>query len=422
VTLAAPLVRPVGAALAGGALAGAVPLLRPFNLPSRITYTRTGIATGVTPAGLIYEVAADVPRFDAAGRLIWEGQRSTAYADVRTVGGTGWPPSGLTSPGTTVGPDGAASSAIILNEGTANSAHWTRTLGFSVTNGVSYAANFLVAAGTAATAQIAFLGTGWASTPSANFDLTGAGALGTTNGTLNGTPQITKIGNFYWIRAVAVATANVSTARVYLSMTDSLSATSIPTYTGTSRTLIASWGWIETGSTFGSTPVLPPAGAPALATRGTDTGIFSLFGGAGTIAFSAVPGQAAPAGVDQTLYSINDGTDANRLSIVNVAGGNSIVLRRVVGGAVTDSAAIGTQTPGTLLRGVLTWSGTTASAKLQGGTWRTQTSTSGGFTLGRQGNIIAGTSALFGVFGWGDLLPRSVSEAEADAIMARIPA
>jgi hypothetical protein len=414
VTLAAPLVRPVGAALAGGALAGSAPLLRPFNLSSRITYTRTGPATGVTATGLVYEVAADVPRFAEAGRLIGEGQRTNLEVNGKTVGRTGWTNIGLASAVAIVGPDGLADSATRLTEDTATSRHETTGANFSVTNGVAYAATIWVRPGAGAR-YVQISGAGGVIGGHVNYDLTGAGAV---TAAVTATGAIRLIGSWYLLTFLATASSTSSSSVLRLGFANGPSAARLPSYLGTGAILDASFADFQAGTFASST--IPTTGTAA--TRGADTGIFSLFGSAGTIAFSAVPGQAAPAGVDQTFYSINNGADADRLSIVNVAGGNSIVLRRVVGGAVTDSAAIGTQTPGTLLRGVLTWSGTTASAKLQGGTWRTQTSTSGGFTLGRMGNIIAGSSPLFGTMGWGDLLPRSVSEAEADAIMARIPA
>jgi hypothetical protein len=398
---------------------GGLALVRPFVLSRAVTYSRTGIATGVTAAGLVYEVAADVPRFDAAGRLIWEGQRSRLNTRGRLIGGAGWT---LTAMAATLtgGPGGGSDTASRLDEGATSAVHFVGQATVSFVSGISYSFSAIVKGETCTTCQLSTSSGAFGLNAWQNFNLS-SGVLGSGGASSIG-PRITSIGNgWYQVSMTAVATASTSGTPLILVMTPDASALRNPTYTGTNRTLLAFWGWCEDAAPFASSAILA-ASEPNTATRGTDTGIFNLFGSAGTIAFSAVPGQAAPAGVDQTFYSINNGADADRLSIVNVAGGNSVVLRRVVAGAVTDSAAIGTQTPGTLLRGVLTWSGTDAAAKLQGGTWRTQASTSGGFIRGRLGNIIAGSSPLFGTLGWGDLLPRSVTEAEADAIMARIPA
>jgi hypothetical protein len=386
---------------------GGLALVRPFVLSRAVTYTRTGLGTGVTAAGLVYEVAADVPRFDAAGRLIWEGQRTSQARNFALSGAV-------------AGTPGTAPTNVSITDGGSIS---RRIVGYATENG--YTCLDVEFTCTAVAAGIGFLVLDSSPTASAGDLVTGGCFLKIVSGT---PPTF-----FRWLVQTGAANALSGTFALPATLTNMAQTVTIPTggtiarfnlenrqagYTGVFVVRMAGLQ-VEVGA-FASTGI-PTTGAAAI-TRGADTGIFNLFGSAGTIAFSAVPGQAAPAGVDQTLYTVNDGTDANRLSVVNLAGGNSIVLRRVVAGAVTDSAAIGTQTPGTLLRGVLTWSGTDAAAKIQGGTWRTQSSTSGGFIRGRLGNIIAGSSPLFGTMGWGDLLPRSVSEAEADAIMARIPA
>jgi hypothetical protein len=399
------------------ALCGAdgLALVRPGSLLPPVTYTRTGPATGVTAAGLIYEVAANVPRFDAAGRLIWEGQSTTSTLRTQELGNAVWNPNGVTTAQTgATGPDGATASWLVTESG-ASVAH-RLVQSYSVSAGGLGHATAIIAAGTRRYVNV-FCVNGTAEF-GAQLDTTTMTIAGYQNGagTLIGSRISTLANGFRKVDVWGTLTA-ITSYFAGIATSDAVYAgNSQPAFVGTSTVQIwaISGGAGRPGSYLGATTLA--------VTRGSDTGVFNLFGSAGTIAFSAVPGQAAPTGLDQTLYTINDGTDANRLSVVNVAGGNSIVLRRVVAGAVTDSAAIGTQTPGTLLRGVLTWSGTTASAKLQGGTWQTQTSTSGGFTLGRLGNIIAGSSPLFGTLGWGDLLPRSVTEAEADAIMARIPA
>jgi len=80
-------------------------------------------------------------------------------------------------------------------------------------------------------------------------------------------------------------------------------------------------------SSFASSPILPPAGAPAAMARSADAAIWlpaGGFGKAGTVTLQAMLPQAALFGSSQGLIQIDDGTDQNRLLIRNSSGGATV--------------------------------------------------------------------------------------------------
>jgi hypothetical protein len=154
---------------------------------------------------------------------------------------------------------------------------------------------------------------------------------------------------------------------------------------------------------FASTPILPAIGSPAAATRGADlvTAALSSLGlpasGAGTLLWSGMLPQAAPAGRVQTILQIDDGTSNNGFALLNPGGGASIVARRMLAGATAD-VTLGSMTPGTAFRLGMAMNGAgRIAAGLNGGSVQAVTGgpTSGLTTL-RIGNAAAGDRALFG--------------------------
>ncbi|HEV7455183.1 MAG TPA: hypothetical protein VGN96_00285, partial [Roseococcus sp.] len=196
---------------------------------------------------------------------------------------------------------------------------------------------------------------------------------------------------------------------------------------GAALNLDAFFGWdvLEAG-TFASTPILPPIGTPGASTRGQDnvTAAFaSLFpAGVGTVLGSCMIPQSAPAGGSQAIVDINDGTQANRFSFRNNAGGNDIVASLNIGGTPLVLPTLGTMTPGTLLRFGLTWDGTTVVANLDGGANQSAASaTPPGLTTLRAGNNANGTAPMFGEIAYLDALPYVVPAANLPAAVAAMP-
>lgn len=163
------------------------------------------------------------------------------------------------------------------------------------------------------------------------------------------------------------------------------------------------WPQLERAA-FASSPILPAVGAPAVSTRLADVLSTSLtnlgipVNGACTIIWRGVLPQAAPAGVDQMLLQLDDGSDSNRYRVRNPAGGSTIVAGRVTAGASVDATSAGSMTPGSLFTVAVAINGSGRIAiSLNGAAAQVAT---GGVTTGllnlRIGNNFSGTAPLAG--------------------------
>jgi hypothetical protein len=190
-------------------------------------------------------------------------------------------------------------------------------------------------------------------------------------------------------------------------------------------TITMGWPGLELGA-FASTPILPPAASPAATTRGRDIASATLTGlglaatGAGTILFAGVLPQAAPAGSNQTLFQIDDGTDNNRIVVRNLAGGSDVEVAAVLAGTPT-TAALGTMVAGTRFRlaispdgagnVVFSWNGGAAGTVAGAPT--------SGLTTLRLGDNASGTLSMFGE---ADTLTTLTAATAAAALPALVPA
>jgi hypothetical protein len=389
---------------------------------SQVAATAAALATGGGGAWWT-EFAADVPRFGgSAGRLMLGGQRTVINTRQRLIGGTGWTLTNATA-ATTTGPDGGAATANRLDEGVALGVHQAVHPSISYTSGVSYSFSVIVKAETCTTCQVGPTTSAFGNNAFQNFNL-GTGTLGT--GGLNVTnARIVDLGSgWFWCSFSAPATSTATGAALALNMTTSASAVRAENYTGTGRTMLAFWAWVEDAAPFASSATLA-ASEPNTATRGQDnlTWAFStLFpSGVGTLLGSVLMPFAAPAGADHTILDLNDGTLNNRIRLRNVAGGLTLVAGRVIGGASTDATSIGSMTAGTLFRFGLTFDGTTITANFNGGTNQTVAGQPAGLTSVRAGNNSAGTAPMFGEMGYLDALPYAIPGANLPAAVLAIP-
>lgn len=96
-----------------------------------------------------------------------------------------------------------------------------------------------------------------------------------------------------------------------------------------------------------TSPILPPVGAPAAATRGADIvqGALSGFGipatGRGRYFLRGLLPKVAPSSGVQMIAQIDDGSDSNRYLIRNEAGGPFLSLYRVTAGVASIAAVLG---------------------------------------------------------------------------------
>jgi len=420
-SLVSPLISPnVGALLSSDSRP---PLVRPGILSSRVTFSRaqtsaTSTALAAGGAARWTEYGADTPRFAGSDNyLLIGGQRTTVSTRGRLIGGTGWSTTNATASLTT-GPDGATT-ANRLDDGVAVSAlHQAVPPSVAFVLGTSYSVSSIVKAETCTTCQLALGSGAFGSTAWCNFDIS-AGTVGTSGaGALS--PRVVALGSgWFWISFTSVATVTASTQPGILLMTTSASAIRNQTYTGTNRTMLGYWSWVENSTAFPSSAILA-ASEPAVATRGQDNI---------TIAFSQTVGSVlgsfalpyAASGVDQTLFEINDGTANNRIILRNVAGGLTIVAGRVVGGVLVAATSLDSMTADTLFRVGLTFDGSTITANFNGGTNQTVSGQPSGLTTLRIGNNAAGTSPMFGRIGYFDTKPYVIPSASLPSIVSAIP-
>lgn len=189
------------------------------------------------------------------------------------------------------------------------------------------------------------------------------------------------------------------------------------------------WFTTEQGP-FASTPILPAVGAPAVSTRerAIVTAVLASAGiapsGACALIGRAMLPQNAPAGFDQMLCQVDDGTDSNRFRIRNVAGGATLVAGRVLGGTPADAASAGSITAGTAFNfGVsIDGAGRIASCFNGGAIQAAAGGPLGGLTTLRLGNNASGTAPMFGQMGRFRTISRALSDADLQAAVAAFTA
>lgn len=133
--------------------------------------------------------------------------------------------------------------------------------------------------------------------------------------------------------------------------------------------------------------------------------------------------QAAPSGIPQLLVQVDDGGANNRFMLRNATGTSAVAVNRVAGGAVAGDNGVGTFVAGTIFAAGLTIDGAGRIAGYAGsGPVATRTGgPSSGLTTIRVGVDSAGSSALFGEIAYLDIIPRAVSDAQLQALVAAMP-
>lgn len=196
-----------------------------------ITFSRGSNATVTGPNGLIQWAPNNLltfsEQFDNAG---WTKNNVTITAN------------------STVAPDGTTT-ADTLDEGTATANHAVFSPGATLVSNLNYAASIYLKAGTARWAQMPLVAGAFGSNAWANFDLVD-GVVGNV-GSAVVSATITSVGNG-WYRCVVVAPSTLSGSggSVQVGFTDNTnSATRLPSYTGTSKTVFAWGAQLELGST-----------------------------------------------------------------------------------------------------------------------------------------------------------------------------
>jgi hypothetical protein len=423
-----PLAVPALAAAQG---APGRPLVVPGVLLSPLTLSRAQVSgvrsTGLDADDLTWaEYAADVPRFvGSARRLLVEGQRSNGIRNPRAEGAapstlpTFWTMSNTTNgiTGTVVGQASYAglTGVEIEYSGTATASaalfcNFETTTGVVAAPGQVWTASVFqrVSSGTppnGTNPQIRIIERDSSGNALVNHNTT-APAPSAALQRVSGTSGV----------------FGASAARVNFGL-------SVAFLNGTTANCRVQFLWPQLEeATFASSPILPPVGTPGASTRGADliTAALSDLGipasGACTVLWSGMLPQAPPTGLDQTLLTLSDGTDSNRIRLRNTSGGNSIVGGRVTGGSAADAAAAGTMTPGTSFRAGLTHDGAGRAAfSVNGGAAQAVTGAPTAFTSLHLGNNVSGTAPMFGQTAYLRVIPAAVPDATLAALVAAMP-
>lgn len=356
------------------------------------------------------EFGADVPRFSGTSRrLLVEGQRTNLNTNPRGEGGsgttmpTGWTPSfgGLAITSVTQTTRNGILGVALRFAGTPTSTGGQTIQQFGNTE--------VVAIGTSVTNQI--------------FAELLAGTLTNVSGfalrcNVEGGSTTFTPGAFANIQNVRVTTGTSSSTQVRWHYNDTVTPVDFTIFLG---------GASREHAAFCSTPILPAVGTPAASTHGADLISASLASlsiganGACTVLWSGVIPQNAPAGARQSIVQIDDGTAANRYIWSNEAGGATIAVTRVTGGAASGVAA-GSMTAGTPFASGISLNGSGRAAISQsGGAIFSVTGGPTSLTTLRLGSNVASAENMFGETARLSILPYALSDAALQAAVAAFP-
>lgn len=329
------------------------------SLDPRVTVTRAlNTATVINSSGLVATVNANLPRFDydpstlTCRGLLIEESRTNLYVYSEDFGNGNWSKfnSTVTTDATTA-PDGAAT-ADALVENSATGSHGLQQFYTGFTSGTSYTISLFVKAGIRSWVQFVFPSAAFGVGTGGYFNLTGAGSLGTTNGSPT-SRTITAFPNG-WYRITVTATATATTGgNMPIS---AASADNTTSYAGSNgSTALFLWGAQLEAGAFATSYI--PNLATGTTTRNADvvqmTGTnFSSWYNASEGAFlTKFSFPAIPASQFRYVLAANDGTATNFIAIAgnttsNVPAGrvvtSSVTQASMGGGAITaNQQAIG---------------------------------------------------------------------------------
>ncbi len=416
----------LGVPARGGRRLVAEPVLPPYVALSRAPAASRATALGADDATWV-EFAPDLPRFHgSARRLLIEGTRGNRVRNPRAEGAAAGTPGTMPAYWSISGlPAGIASTVVGVV--TVNGVQCLR-LRLAGTPGATATArlepeplNTIAAANGQSWTTSAFLRLQAGSQANLGMGLRIMGRdAGFSAYNLVSTPVVLGTGLARSAASTTLANAAVATASTDLTMSFTLNQP-------VDCTFDIGWPQAEQAG-FASTPVLPPAGAPAASTRNADlvtTTLASLgiaANGACTVLVWAVLPQAAPSSLDQMLVSIDDGTNNNRYRLFNLAGGVAVNVGRSTGGSGLTGTA-GTITPGTPFRAGMSVDGTgRVAGSVNGAAVVAQSGgPTGGLTTLRIGNNAAGSGPLAGLVAECRVFPFAVPDTVLPGLVAALP-
>ncbi|MBB5692345.1 hypothetical protein [Muricoccus pecuniae] len=352
-------------ALGGGPLR----LIAPGSLLSPILPARTtaGLALGADGTSWA-EVAAGTPRFHGVGRrLLIEGQRTNGVRNPRAEGAVAGTPGTLPTNWNLQPVSGVLCQVVGMVSTGGMSALRLRLSGTAGVTGafiISFdAANACPAGPNQTWTGAAFLRRVEAPAPFGGYGLRliardGAGA------TVESVINTLVAPSSAMERRSHTRTTGTSTSITHMQHGLSLSCTAGQAY---DETLEIGWPTLEQGA-FGSSPILPPAGAPAAATRAADAPSLALTpaqAARGTLVGTFMLPQAA-ASSNQGLLCLDDGTLSNRIVLRNASGGSLVNALKVISGTVIGIGSLGSLTSGVPFKVALAWDAAGTSVSMGG--------------------------------------------------------
>ena len=294
-----------------GVKAGKVYAQKPMTTDGQLTFSRASTATRVNSAGLIEEVASNVPRLDYLGsscpRLILEGQRTNLMTYSESFDNADWTKTNSTiTANADISPDGYTNADRIYDD--AASAQHRVGKNISVVSATTY--TFSVFAKKGSLRYCYLLTVAGGTSDRYYFDLQDGVSI-TAGG------KIEDYGSG-WYRISAQVTAAATGNELFtFNLTDE---TKFPTYSGTGTGYHTIYGYqVEAGSYATSYVKTEAAAVTRLADAASKTGISSLIGQTEGTLFVDMTKTSAEA--SERYLAIGDGTTNNRIMIISGTGG-----------------------------------------------------------------------------------------------------
>ena len=383
-----------------------------------VTFTRASSATYFDSAG-VQTAATDALRFDsdpvtlAPRGILIEGARTNLFLRSEEFSNASWVKSNCTiTADAAVAPDGAASADTMVENAGSGVKQAAQTVS-GIVSGTTYTISlFVKAAGRSFFCIQAY--SAWAGANNSTWYDLSTGTVSSSQGsTVAGIQALG--GGWYRLTYTRVATATGTGTIGFFPCQSSGSVN----YTGDGVSGVHVWGaQIEVGS-FASS-YIPTTTASA--TRAADVLTAALGGWFNTAAGTAVPQWRCPfvAGTtQQCVFSIDDGTANNRVTLWAKDASGNLMLEVVAGGVQQCAISGGAAVAGQSEKVAVSWKANQFALSRNGATVVTEVAGSvpTGLTTLRFGSTTAGQH-LFGTMSAFSNIPRCVSNAELQALSA----
>lgn len=328
------------------------------------TFTGGNQSMYMGPAGLLVQSVTNTPRieYDASGNclgLLMEAARTNLCLESQTLGTTWSPTTAAVSSNSAAAPDGTSTADTLRDDSTAGSIHQlAQSIAFAATTTYSFSA-WVKPAGRS-WIELRY-SAGFGTATSAFFNLSGSGSVGTL---LNApTATIVAYPNG-WYRCSVTATSGgaPSGGQVIFRLA---TGDNVSVYDGDGASGAYIWGCqLEAGAFASSYIPTTTASVDRIAdscirTLGAE---FSVTAGAAVVTSRSSGGQSTGA---QGVWSFDDGTTANRITLARGANSNSARIN-VSAGGVAQAQTDATISNSTMFKHATAWASNDVASSLNG--------------------------------------------------------